>query len=251
MIAALLAAVLALLPLPAPAAQVAAHRGEAGVHENTLRSISTALSSGAAYVETDVRPTANPTVFVMLHDATLGRTTNCTGPVSQWMPTRLARRCRTNGGARVPSLSTYLQRVASTPDLRLLLELKAPMTPWQVRTIIRRLSRFAVAGRTTLQTFDLSLLRVAKHATRRIPVLYLTVDPSGPSAKEAIETGADGLLARYDSLDPQLVDALRGQSLIVGAWTPDDPAIWSALEDVDLIVTNRPRAAAAALGRVP
>ena len=53
--------------------EVAAHRGQPGIHENTLRSIEHARESGADWVEADVRPTARTNVFVILHDRTLDR----------------------------------------------------------------------------------------------------------------------------------------------------------------------------------
>lgn len=62
--------------------QTVAHRGgSAECPENTLAGIRRAIESGATAVEVDVRTTKDGHL-VLLHDATLDRTTNGTGPVS-------------------------------------------------------------------------------------------------------------------------------------------------------------------------
>jgi len=62
---------------------VIAHRGASGVApENTLTAIRRAAELGARSVEVDVRRTASGH-FVLMHDATLNRTTNGKGFVSQ------------------------------------------------------------------------------------------------------------------------------------------------------------------------
>src|SRR6476659_2352139 len=64
------------------AIQIVGHRGGASVApENTLPSFEAAWAAGVAWVETDVRLTGDG-VPVLLHDATLDRTTTGHGPVS-------------------------------------------------------------------------------------------------------------------------------------------------------------------------
>src|SRR5918996_970852 len=78
---------LAALVLAAPAGAgvtVVAHRGQSGqAVENTLPAISYAVQSGAAWIEADVRVTASGRSFVIAHDRTLNRTTNCAGRVAR------------------------------------------------------------------------------------------------------------------------------------------------------------------------
>ncbi|MHB8933580.1 MAG: glycerophosphodiester phosphodiesterase, partial [Bellilinea sp.] len=61
---------------------VMAHRGNR-VHcpENTLASFQRAIDEGADIIETDLHLSADDN-FVCIHDATLDRTTNGTGPVA-------------------------------------------------------------------------------------------------------------------------------------------------------------------------
>jgi glycerophosphoryl diester phosphodiesterase len=65
-----------------PRPRVFGHRGAAGVApENTLPSFALAVALGAAYLELDVHPTADGEI-VVLHDPTLERTTNGSGPIT-------------------------------------------------------------------------------------------------------------------------------------------------------------------------
>jgi glycerophosphoryl diester phosphodiesterase len=62
---------------------VIAHRGEHRAHpENTLPAFQAAIDAGAGFFELDVRTTSDGRL-VLMHDATVDRTTNGTGPVRQ------------------------------------------------------------------------------------------------------------------------------------------------------------------------
>jgi len=66
-----------------PAVIVSAHRGGAAyAPENTMLAFANAVRLGVDQIETDARLTADG-VLVLVHDDTLDRTTDCSGPVSQ------------------------------------------------------------------------------------------------------------------------------------------------------------------------
>jgi glycerophosphoryl diester phosphodiesterase len=78
---------LASVPCAAPpllgVKQIVAHRGSSADRpENTLASVRRAIEAGATAVEVDVRSTRDGHL-VILHDATLDRTTNGAGPVAE------------------------------------------------------------------------------------------------------------------------------------------------------------------------
>lgn len=112
----------------APPRQVVAHRGFAAIApENTLAAIEAAFEAGADAAEVDVRITLDG-VPVLLHDDTLDRTTDGTGPVESlpwdvvqtldagsWKDARFA-------GERVPTLDEAL--ALARGRLRLQLDLK-------------------------------------------------------------------------------------------------------------------------------
>src|SRR5439155_21621382 len=67
------------------------HRGARGeAPENTLAGFAHARRAGVAAFELDVRPTADGRLAV-IHDATVDRTTNATGAVSDFTAADLAR----------------------------------------------------------------------------------------------------------------------------------------------------------------
>lgn len=92
---------------------VAAHRGDwKYAPENSLEGLHNALFFGADIIETDVRQTADGH-FIVMHDATVDRTTNGSGIISQMTLAEIRNlRLKTNWGqstqCRVPTLEEYL-----------------------------------------------------------------------------------------------------------------------------------------------
>jgi glycerophosphoryl diester phosphodiesterase len=121
------AAALALVTTPATAFDgVHAHRGgpnaggQPAYPENSMEAFQAATAHGADVIELDVRLTADD-VPVVMHDATLERTTNCAGALSAVTAAGVAGRCRVDTvgtgrrlrsapppGARVPTLRQAL-----------------------------------------------------------------------------------------------------------------------------------------------
>lgn len=65
--------------------EIVVHRGANHLApENTIASALAAIEQGAQWVELDVRMSRD-SVFYNLHDDTLGRTTNGSGPIGQWL----------------------------------------------------------------------------------------------------------------------------------------------------------------------
>jgi glycerophosphoryl diester phosphodiesterase len=101
---------------PVPVPLVIAHRGDSAHRpENTLASFASALEIGAAYAEFDVHLTRDGEV-VVIHDATLDRTTNGHGAVRSLTLAEIrsfsagypARFGSTYAGERVPTLGEVL-----------------------------------------------------------------------------------------------------------------------------------------------
>ncbi|HVT92914.1 MAG TPA: glycerophosphodiester phosphodiesterase family protein [Bryobacteraceae bacterium] len=89
-------------------AQVAviSHRGEHLAHpENTIPAFQSAIEAGADFFEADVRTTSDGR-FVLMHDATVDRTTNGSGAVRDMTFARI--RSLDAGGAQVPTLEEAL-----------------------------------------------------------------------------------------------------------------------------------------------
>jgi glycerophosphoryl diester phosphodiesterase len=97
---------------------ISAHRGaSSSAPENTLATFRLALQMGVDYIEIDARTTKDGKL-VILHDGTLNRTTNGTGPVSEQTLAELKKLSAANGmkdafeAEQIPTLDEVCQLVA-------------------------------------------------------------------------------------------------------------------------------------------
>ncbi|GAB4515299.1 MAG: glycerophosphodiester phosphodiesterase family protein [Roseibium sp.] len=193
-------------------AVVVCHRGASLLApENTLASLEKAIELGAGVVELDVRPSKDGVLYVM-HDATLERTTNGTGRISDldaaeidrldagsWFDDRFA-------GERVPRLDTFLDgckgRIATYVEIK-------EGDPAEIRDML------AVRGMLSEAwtfSFDQSIRAEAraKVPDLRRMVLYMHVG----SVDRAVAQGAHILEFHEDNLDPETVAEAKNAGLI-------------------------------------
>src|SRR5436190_1566404 len=114
--------------MSARAIKVIGHRGAAGhAPENTFAAFDRGLAMGVDGVETDIRATRDG-VLVLLHDATVDRTTDGSGAIAAmaWEEAqRLDAAARFRGGAhefgaqRIPRLDDFLDRYGGRTTFRL------------------------------------------------------------------------------------------------------------------------------------
>jgi glycerophosphoryl diester phosphodiesterase len=111
------------IPADGPTAAIA-HRGgpaTSGTAEGTLEAFRAAIDAGADWLEFDVRSTSDG-VLVVMHDETVDRTTDGTGPVSS-LTLEAVRALDAGGGARVPTVEEVVALAASA-GVRVLPEVK-------------------------------------------------------------------------------------------------------------------------------
>lgn len=102
---------------------VAAHRGwKAKYPENTLEAFRAALTLDVDQLETDVRVTRDGEL-VLIHDATVDRTTNGSGNVNDLTLAQL-KELDAGDGARIPTLVEFMELVKDHPTITLDIELK-------------------------------------------------------------------------------------------------------------------------------
>lgn len=160
---------------------VVAHRGNrAFAPENTIESFQQALSLGADAVEFDVHATRDG-VLIVLHDATLERTTNAAGAVNRSTAEELRRvdagaRFSTDGGRTYPyrgrgiGVPTFDEVVETIRDIPMIIELKSAATTALVRSAIARhniAKRVVVAGFDSRAVYPLQGAGFALGATTR------------------------------------------------------------------------------------
>jgi glycerophosphoryl diester phosphodiesterase len=245
-------------PLPAPSLvlpndatavpKVVAHRGYSSVApENTNVAMAIGSRAGADFVEDDVSLNGDGVPWI-LHDGTVDRTTDGTGALStltssylegldagEWFGPAFK-------GEALPSLDSQLDAV-KVGTAKLLLEIKAPETEDQVKTIIDHVRAKGMVRRTVIQSFDENIVRWSKAYEPNIPTMLLRGALDADPVAKAKELGVVSYNPSADALrgKPEFVQALNDAGVAVMPYTVDSPADWLTLRDlgVDGIITNR------------
>ncbi|WP_086866441.1 glycerophosphodiester phosphodiesterase [Streptomyces viridochromogenes] len=228
---------------------VIGHRGaSSAAPENTLVSQEIARRGGADFIENDVQPSKDGVPYI-LHDSTVDRTTDGTGPVRSLTSAQLDALDAGSWfaphykGARVPTLAAQLD------DLRtrrgdLLLEIKGAHTKAEVATIVDTIRTHGMTGRVFVQSFEVDALRYTHELAPDLPLglLRSTLDADPVALAKELHLAAynpeDGALSKK----PSVIADLHKAGVAVMVWTVDAPDRWKALESagVDGVITNRP-----------
>lgn len=233
----------------APQPLVVAHRGDpTSAPENTLPALARAVALGADMVEADVRLTADG-VPVLLHDATLDRTTTGRGPVGELTSEQLVHvdaggRCGPAfAGTPVPTLAAAL-RLLREAGVPMLLELKPPMDRVAVSRVLREVRLAGMCELVLVQSFDRAVVAWARQAEPAVARGLLVTRV--PRDLSQVAAGL-GLVACNPAALPLLADRggverLRKLGLRVLPYTVNAPRAWEALHrrGVTGLITDRP-----------
>ncbi|MFC8293604.1 glycerophosphodiester phosphodiesterase [Streptomyces sp. NPDC057242] len=228
---------------------VFAHRGaSSAAPENTLVAGEVARRGGAKWIENDVQPSSDGVPYV-LHDATVDRTTDGTGPIRSLSSARLDALdagswfAPVYAGARVPTLAAQLA------DLRerggnLLLEIKGRHSRDEVARIVREVGEQAITRRVFVQSFDVPSLRYARELAPELPLGLLRDALDADPVAVAADLGLTAYNVSHVALAgrPEVVGELHAAGVAVNVWTVDAPARWKTMDalGVDGVITNRP-----------
>ncbi len=177
------------------AVQLFAHRG--GAHEqdeNTLQAFENSYKKGLRGFETDVRLTADG-VLVIMHDASLDRTTTGTGIVEEMTAARI-REVRTRKGNAVLFLDELLQFLNSRPGLYVEFEMKTSPKAYPQELLEKYCDQLYHAvmknkpreSTYLLTSFDKRPLQYLKSKYADADLLFIT---SSPLTKEVIQQTLD------------------------------------------------------------
>lgn len=250
---------------------VIAHQGGDGLWpSNTLFAFQRAVQLGADMLELDVHQTADG-AFVVIHDATVDRTTDGSGAVRamtlaeiqaldagyDWSPDGSSTPYR-GTGLRIPTLVEVL---ASFPDLPMNVEIK-PDDPLVAIDLCRAL---AAAGRfdsvmvgsfhdETLATFRRSCPGVATSASPANVRGFFVLNALGLSELHSPTHEAYQVPIRQGSLTiltDRFVTGAHARNVDVHVWTIDEADTMQRLIEmgVDGIITDRPDRLLRVLGR--
>ncbi len=223
---------------------VIAHRGFADIFpENTLVGIRGAYDKGADAVEIDVR-VSRDSVPVIIHDATVDRTTNGTGPVSSFTAQALqeldacSKRSPIWGRCPVPTLWAALQ--AARGRGWLLLHLQDRFPRFALPIVLQVVHLAQLDDQVIYISFDYALLRALRARDPAIPLGLLVrralpIDSILQIRPAALLLPADSLLALPGG-GREYVQQAKAAGLDVGAWT-----IWSASQGRALLAAGNIR----------
>jgi glycerophosphoryl diester phosphodiesterase len=237
------------------------HRGSAGLApENTLAAIDLARRQAPDLIEIDVQLSADG-VPVIMHDATLARTTNVEAvfpdragdPVTSFTYAELrrldagARYGEAYAGERIPTLREVLQH--AYPQLGVVIELKHPAgSPGLVRVVVDELAAdqrwgdLAVQGRLTAISFDPAAVYEFHQLRVDVPVMVLGAVPDSDAELASYAAWADAWGTDYRALDPADVARVHGAGMRLNAYTVNSiDAMRGVIErGIDLVTSDYP-----------
>lgn len=235
-----------------------AHRGEGGnpadFPENTSWSELDAARHGADVLNMDVRWTSDG-VPVALHDPTVDRTTDGSGPIIELTVAQYtALTLRDNSGrimlGRHPQTLAQVLAAVRTTGLPIVIQIEAdpldgtdPVPPQVQLTRFARTIESAGLGSLGTKVVvagwtgpDLLAFHVVAPSIR---TAYLQ-DAGDPTADSVRSVGAQILYLQYTAITAARVAGWHQAGLAVWAWTPPGSAEWTILshDRVDAIATN-------------
>lgn len=201
-----------------------------------------AEAAGADGIELDVHLSRDG-VPVVIHDATVDRTTDGQGSVARMTQERL-RQLDAGGwfhpsfvGETVPTLEQVFAWAGDR--LRLNVEIKAVAAGLAV---IELLQDYPLA-RVLLSSFDHRLLERLRQQNPGLPLGFLVESRFWRrTVRRATRCGAESVHPRYDLLSRSLAAACQRHGLAVHCWTVDRPDVCSSLrrQGVAGVFTNDP-----------
>jgi glycerophosphoryl diester phosphodiesterase len=238
--------------------RVGGHRGSSAIApENTYASFQQCIKDGGLYTETDVRATSDG-AMVLVHDATLDRTTDGAGPVSGMTLAQLRQLDAGSWfgeafrGERVPELDAFLTWIEARAPFGAALEIKG-------QGLGGRIAELAWASSTRdnlcIYAFDAEEIRLAKAVAPELPcvlLLHLSDDPDQVIARiEACGGNGADVPWQWNAVD--LIAGMRERGYLVGGGS--DEGGRTAREQiglgVDMIDTDDPAALLAAVRALP
>ncbi|MEV4220845.1 glycerophosphodiester phosphodiesterase family protein [Nonomuraea sp. NPDC049725] len=250
--------VLALFLTPATAASAApvanvAHRGaSAYAPENTLAAFRLAAELGADAFELDVRLTRDGQP-VLMHDATLARTTDAERVFPGRAPWRVGDFTleeireleagswagRRFAGEPVPTLREALREMSGS-GLGVLVEVKEPRLYRGIEARVAGELRRSWRGPLVVQSFDHGSMRRFHDVMPEAAIGLLGAPPA--AELDGLSEFADQVNPPYGGLTRDYVRLVQRHGMRVFAWTVDDAAAMRRLVGygVDGIITNRP-----------
>jgi len=185
-------------------------------------------------VEIDVHLSKDKEI-VVIHDSTLDRTTNGTGPVGNYTLSEL-KKLNAGKGETIPTLKEVMELTGK--KIRLVIELKEKDTE---KIVVEQIKKNGLKDNVYVISFWHRLVKNVKEMDSGIKTGVLLVGcPVDTSIADKIS--ADVLVMKYTFIDAEFVELSHKNDLKVFIWNIDDPDIIKPFVDigVDGIGSNNP-----------
>jgi glycerophosphoryl diester phosphodiesterase len=215
---------------------VIAHRGDSSnALENSLESISRALSLSVDMIEIDIRRSRDNGLYVM-HDALTGRTAGKNISIERATSEKISRVKLTNGEP-VPALADVLRQVAGKCGLNL--EIKSSGAG---ALTARHLLDSGYEGHVLVSSFHEDEVTAARRAMPLLPTSMIFDVFAIRTIPSYLARGYTVVSLRKKTVNEGLVAACHEQGLRVYVWTVDEEAEMRKFISwgVDGIYSNRP-----------
>jgi glycerophosphoryl diester phosphodiesterase len=207
---------------------VIAHRGASSdAPEHTLAAFDLALDLGCRHLELDVDLTRDGHIIVM-HDDTVDRTTNGTGPVGShtlaelraldagaWFGAQFA-------GERIPMYAEVLERYQGRVHLHTEIKGRAAHLASGTADLVRQ---YGMVEHVTVTSFQYPRLAETRAYTPELPTGWLVREVSDGTIAQAHALGLTQICPKADSVTPALVRRLHAEGFVVRAWGVADEAL--------------------------
>jgi len=211
---------------------IVAHRGCSGeAPENTIAAFKLALAQPEIRnIELDVHLSKDG-VPVVIHDHTLDRTTNGTGPVQAHTLEEL-RQLDAGGwfadefaGERIPTLDEVLELAKGR--CRLHVELKTMGNEYEglEAKVIDNIRKHGMQDEVVLSSFDHDSMVRANEIDPAIPTALIFLGKPTLLMEQLRYTGATSVSMHYAFVTQTLVEEMAGQDIDLGVWTVDEPEL--------------------------
>ena len=216
-----------------------AHRGaSAALPENTLPAFGRAIELGADVIEADVRLTKDGEAMI-LHDATVDRTTSGSGPLGE-LTAAQARALDAGAGAQIPLLAEVLE--IARGHVRVNLDIKEVEAVGPAAAAVTDLG---MAGSVSFISFLPEVWEALEDVNPGCPVIQLVDSAAGLASIAMGDVGTQSHMAGVGVpaaiVTEGMVERMHRHGQGVFAWTVDDDAEMRRLIalGVNGIVTNR------------
>lgn len=144
------------------------HRGVPSLEdENTLESAKHAVALGADIVENDIYLTKDQQIVVM-HDATVDRTTTSTGKIEEMTLAQVQQLRSKNKNYKIPTLAEYFTAFKNNPNFVLMIEMKSK-NPQLVAKMQEEIKKYQVENQVVTTSFNTDQVARAQVQMSEIP----------------------------------------------------------------------------------